>query len=318
MPLPFSLPSFARRRAPACRIGVATDAAALSAAVVQRPSGGRPRVSQRQAFSGPKAMASLAAWQRRNGLLREPTNLLLGHGDDYQIMPIQAPNTLPEERAGAARWLIKDMIDFPAEDASVDCLLVPDSPGSTRTAQALAVVARRASVAQWVQRADEARLPLQSIDIPELALRNLAALPAGNGLRALLHTGLQRTTLVMVWQGELCSYRRFDLGLAQWLAADADGRSALIERLGLDLQRTADAFERQFQAAALTQTWVTQEHPGLALADELAQHVSLSLRRLQLDEWLDLGDGDGPLLDPELGIDHLVAIGAALREDAAP
>jgi MSHA biogenesis protein MshI len=296
---------------------VASDAAGLSAAVVQRPRDGRPRVSQHQAFSGTKAMAALAVWQRKHGLLRQPTNLLLGPADDYHILPIQAPNTAPEERAGAARWLVKDMIDFPAEEASVDCLLVPDTPGSTRTPQALAVAVRRAAVAQWVQRADEVRLPLQSIDIPELALRNLAALPPGDGLRALLHTGLHRTTLVMVWQGELCSYRRFDLGLGQWLAADADGRAALIERLGLDLQRTADAFERQFQAAALTQTWVTQEHPELALADELAPHVSLSLRRLQLDDWLDMAASDTPLLDPATGIDQLLAIGAALREDAA-
>ena len=297
-------------------MGVTADAARFSAAIVQRRAGAKPRVSDCQTFEGDQALAALAAWRRKRGHRSLRTNLLL-NPNDYQILPIEAPDVAPEERAAATRWRIKDMIDFPADEACVDCLLIPAAEGSVRARQALAVVTRRDTVGQWMTRMRQARMELQAIDIPELAVRNLAALLPGDNTTALLHVGLARTTLVMVWKGELCNSRRFDLHAGQILAAGPMAREQLLERLGLDVQRTADAFERQFQAAALGGLWVTQEHASLSLAEELERFVALRVKPFQLKDHLDF-DSDTPLLDPERGIDFVTAIGAALREEAAP
>lgn len=301
--------------APGC-LGVLADAGQASAAVVSRRQGAKPRLTAVHTASGASALATLARWQRRQGQHRSRVNLLLD-GGDYQILPLDVPEVQPEEVANAMRWRVKDMIDFAPEEASIGCLLVPNASDSSRTQQALVVVSRRETIARWIRRSRDAKLDVQSIDVPELALRNLALLAAGEGTCALLHVGLQRSTLVIVWRGELCSLRRFDLRASQYLDASPEGRDTLVERLGHDVQRSSDAFDRQFYAAALGRLWVTQEQAGLALAAPLAGHITLQVRPLVLREWIEI-DSDTPLMDAAIGLDLIPAIGAALREAPAP
>jgi MSHA biogenesis protein MshI len=110
-------------------MGVTADGSRVSAAIVQRRAEAKPRVSAFQAFDGEQAFQALAAWRRQRGTRTLRTNLLL-NPNDYQILPIEAPDVAPEERASATRWRIKDMLDFPAEEACVDCLLIPAAEGS--------------------------------------------------------------------------------------------------------------------------------------------------------------------------------------------
>lgn len=301
--------------APGC-LGVSVDASHATGAVVSRCEGARPRLTAVHMASGDGALAALARWQRHQGLRRANVNLLLD-SEDYQIVPLDAPDVQPDEMADAMRWRVKDLIDFAPEDASIGCLLVPTESGSSRTQQALVVVSRRATIARLISRSRDARLAVQSIDVPELALRNLALLAAGDSACALLHVGLERSTLVIVWRGELCSLRRFDLRASQYLDASPEGREALIERLGQDVQRSSDSFDRQFYAAALGRLWVTQEQDGLDLIAPLGAHITLQVRPLALREWLDV-EIDTPVMDAAQGIDLVPAIGAALREDATP
>lgn len=320
-----SIASFFKSRTPgrassSGTLGVQASDAGMTTAVVRRPPGEKPQLTDYHAFVGAQAMPALATWRRKNGHLGTSANLLLGLGD-YQILPIDMPEMPDAELADAARWKVKDMIDFPAEQASVACVLVPSAdqgaPAAGRSRQALAVVTQRATVAQWMTRSRDAKLALQAIDIPELALRNVAALLPGTAACGLLHVGLTRTTLVMVWQGELCSFRRFDLTASQLLAANDDSRNALIERLALDLQRTSDAFERQFYAAALGPMRVIEEIEGLTLAPLLSQHFSSKVLPFHLREHLDFtGAPTHPLVDADQGIDFIPAIGAALRDEA--
>jgi len=314
MALPSFLRSFSRGADAAGSLGLAVDGNAMSAAVVRRNADVKPRVVACRHFGGGDALHALAAWRRKNGLRRAQANLLLSN-DDYQILPLDAAQLSATELAAAARWKVKDMIDFPPEEASVACVRVPAAEGVGRSRQALAVVTRRRTVVQWMQRAQAAHFELSAIDVPELALRNIAALLPSTAACGLLHVGISRATLVMVWQGELCTFRRFDLRASQLLAADADQREALIERLALDLQRTSDAFERQFHAAALGRMWVTEELPGLELAPALSRYVSPEVLPLKLRECVDV-DADDALIDPAQDVDFIPAIGAALRVEA--
>jgi MSHA biogenesis protein MshI len=295
-------------------LGVAPAEQALHAALVRRPIDGPPQLLDCHAFEGPPALSQLAAWRRKHGWSGAPANLLLEPGD-YQIMPIEVPELPQAELAGVARWKVKDMLDYPAEEASVACVTVPGAEsGSGRPRQALAVVTPRKTVAAWMERCHSSRFELHAIDIPELALRNLAALIPGVAACGLLHVGLVRTTLVMVWQGELCSFRRFEVSARQLLDAGPDERETLLERLALDLQRTSDAFERQFYAAALGPMHVVQEIEGLPLAEMLSRYVSQPVRAFKLHDHLAVSPTQ-PLVDVAANIDFVTAIGAALRDE---
>jgi MSHA biogenesis protein MshI len=310
------LPSFSRPSGAGTSLGVAAEGKGVAAAILRRTAGAQPRLLACHHFDGDQALGALSIWRNGQGLRRSKSNLLLS-ADDYQLLPIETLDLPQGELTDAARWKVKDMIDFPAEEAAVACVLVPAAEGATHMRHALAVVTPRQTVARWMQRTRQAQCQPDTIDIPELALRNILSLLPSGAACGLLHVGLARTTLVMVWRGELCTSRRFDLSAGQLLAADEQRRLALVERLALDLQRSCDAFERQFHAAALGRIWVMQAHPDLALAQALKEHVSLDVQPLDLRECVDI-DAPEALLDPERGIDFIPAIGAALRDTAPP
>lgn len=308
-----SLPRLSRRTVTHGSMGLAVDGECLAAVVLDVSQADAPRLLACHRFAGQGALGAFRQWRRSEGWQLAPAHLLLG-GDDYQLLPIETLELPAAELADAARWKVKDMIDFPAEQASVACVLVPKVDADAHLRQALAVVTPKATVAHWMQRAQQARCGLEAIDIPELALRNLLGLVHLNDNEAcgLLHLGTHRATLVMVWQGELCTFRRLDVTLGHLLQADEERRATQIERLALDLQRTCDAFERQFHTAVLRRLWVTQPAVELNLVDALSRQLTLELHALDLKLLLGV-EGPTLLVDPDNGVDFVPAIGAALR-----
>lgn len=109
--------------------------------------------------------------------------------DDYQLMLIAKPKVTDSELGEAVRWLVKDLIDFPIEEAVVDVF-----PAPTRAGQApkiYVVIARLA----WLTMVDaiiaKAGLNLQCVNIAALAIRNiLSSLPiVGNSAVLLIKEG---------------------------------------------------------------------------------------------------------------------------------
>jgi len=120
------------------------------------------------------AVPPLARLRRERGLTRFRCTTLLG-ASQYQLNAVEAPNVPPEERSGAARWRIKELIDYPVEAATIDVLDIPVE-ASARTHQLYAVSAKNEIVAATVRRFQDAGVPLAAIDIPEMAQRNVSAL----------------------------------------------------------------------------------------------------------------------------------------------
>lgn len=296
-------------------IGITTaSAAAVSAAVIARADDGTLRLKTVESFDGDGALGALSRWQHSSDWRRCRANLLLDDAH-YQLLPVDAPQVPEAELGDALRWKVKDLIDYPAEHASIGAVLVPVASDSVHTRSAWVVVARRDAIAGRMRTARDARLELHSIDVPELALRNLALLASPDGACALLHVGLQRSTLVMVWRGDLCSVRRFDMTASALLDATPEQFESLVERLAQDVQRSADAFERHFHAAALGRLWVLEEQADLALSSALARHITLQVKPMKLADWIGI-DTSRPLMDAKANIDFLPAIGAALRPAA--
>ena len=292
-------------------VGVHCRADHLCLADVARRANAKPRIAAVASFDGPQAMHAMLTWQRQRKGAPAATNLLLA-GADYQLLVLDAPAVPAAERSDALRWGLKDLLDGPVDEAAIDCIEVPAAVRGDAAQRLLTVVSKKATVRDWMRRYRDARVDLSAIDVPELALRNLAVLGAGLDARAFMHLGLDSTHLIIVWQGELCSFRQLDMSGAQYAAASPDQRAEMADRLALEVQRTADSFARQFHTADLSGLDVSSVAALDDLLERLPNLVSLRVAGFRIDEKMDV-EGIDCHADLARRIDFTYAIGAALR-----
>ena len=256
-------------------------------------------------------VATLRRLRRELHLDRYRCMTLLRPGE-YQILQIDTPNVPRAEATSAARWRIKEMIDYPVESATVDAVFIPGG-AEARNGHMLVVAAKTETVAAAIQPFNEADIALEVIDIPEFAQRNLARwleLP-GRGL-ALLAFDERGGLLTFSSEGELYQSRRIEISQKSF-GGDAESRKGVYDRLVLELQRSLDHFDRQFRQVTVARIMITPVPGAEGLREHLAATLDVPVALLHLSEIMDF-----PHI-PELHEDARQAqcvqlIGAALRE----
>jgi MSHA biogenesis protein MshI len=242
-----------------------------------------------------------------------PISLVLRPAD-YKLRLLDAPNVPADELKSAVRWQIQDMIDFHANDGTVDVLQVPHPEHLTHVRQIFAVAAKNTLLAEETAIASNAGLDLGIIDIIETAQRNLAARVEVSG-RALAVFSFTETgaLLTLTLDGELCMVRT--LGVSQALL-DSAGVDDVLERLTLEIQRTLDHFDRQFGGIPVDRLLLLPMEQAGRLRDGLAGNLALPVDVFKLADALDLSAvPDADALPPAC----MHAIGAALRmEETKP
>jgi MSHA biogenesis protein MshI len=258
---------------------------------------------------------ALRGLRRSRALQRQRTVAVLPWAH-YQLLPMDAPEVPREEWRDALRWRLKDMVEFPIDNAGIELLEVPGGPAQRRAPALIAVAAPHTSLAPLADAGNDAGLPWHAIDVPETALRNLAALAAlvdnPDRGQALLHVGAQHSTLVVTWQGELMLARHIDVTYTQLTDSDEAMRQQSFERASLELQRTLDSVERQFSQANLARLLVA---PGAPLAEFIryvGDLVYVPVAAFELGALIDLS-AVPELSDAVEQAAYLPAIGAALR-----
>lgn len=318
MPLRIALPSWltskGKKREPN-HLGVVLSPGRLAVAVIREGDQGKPILVAYESFVDDPDLNQVGKWLKTQSLGIESVTFSLP-SDDYHMLQMETPSVPAAERADAMRWRIKDMIEFPVAEASVDCLVLPAPNGEGEGMHSWAVVAHQDRIADWMHRARKAKLDLTAIDIPEAALRNLLVVHPADQATAFLRLSSTGGALVVAWRGELCSFRRFnDLNVAHFSSADIMTRQHLLERLALEVQRTADAFERQFYGTVIERVWVEQSVPEIDLVQQLAPHVSVRLHAFDLHESFEIGIRAAEALQrTQAPKPSLIALGVALRE----
>lgn len=253
---------------------------------------------------------------RRSPELRGLRSVALLPREHYQLLPLDAPDVPRESWRDAVRWQLKDMVDFPVEDAGIDLLEIPADASQRGRAGLLAAVAPRSVLQALVQCGDEARMPWQAIDLPDTALRNLCAL-GEDGARgvALLWLGERHGTLVITAMGELLMARPIELTLAQVEPSDgpAPETTAAWDRAALEILRTLDHCERLFNRVGIGHLAICPSHASGFIA-HLGGLVDLPVQPYALESHVDI-DAVPALADPAEQARYLCAIGAALRPD---
>ena len=291
-----------KRRADAKgRIGLCLERNRIAIAVVTRVADqaflSRCEVLPVDAAGGAEA---LAAAVRDAGLPRYPVSAVLA-ASDYQIALVEAPDVPPAELRAAMRWRLKDAIDFRIEEAVIDLFELPAQNRGSRAHMVYAVAAKRAAVDLWAA-ALAASTAFDVVDVPELCLRNLAAVTAyAPGGVALLHFGANSATVILVRGRAFYFARQMDLQAAR----NAGG-------IVLELQRSLDYYERHFDQPPITRIAISPAGPRAeALAAELKRETGFEVSPLDLNEVLQCA---GPI-DAATQSACLLAVGAALREE---
>lgn len=232
---------------------------------------------------------SLAQAYKGFGFDRKARCATLLMAGDYQISAVEAPNVPEAELKTAMRWRMKDVIDFPVEQAVYDLLEIPPSSGAGGHARWIYVVAARSELVKtYVERFDDAKVPLSVIDIPETAQRNIATLyeREGRGV-GLLYFDDAGGMLTVTSGGELYLARRFDFTMAQIRQENDAYREDLYSRILLELQRTLDNFERQHSQIVLSRIMLGPEPEPTPLAEYLRDNLGIEVAPVALDEVLD-------------------------------
>lgn len=297
------------------RAGVALDGAYAGLARIRRPQEGRPSLAIRRLAAEGNWLDEASHQAEDLSLQRTATSCVLSAGA-YQLQPIEMPNVPRDEVLAAIRWRLKDLIDFPLDDAVVELLEMPphSNPGAPHTAYA--VVTRRAEVMQQIERMNTADLNMDVIDIPELCLRNIAVmLPQDKDGVAFLHFGDDCGYLTITRQGVLHLTRHLDTGRRALAAASSDEfiLKELISGIALELQRSLDYYESHYDCRPVTQIVLGPGADLDALSLGLAQDLGVSVEMLDLQDLFHLEDELSPVVQGSC----LLAVGAALRADAA-
>lgn len=294
-------------------VGVQFNDDGVALVLVQALQAQQPRVSHCEWLAEPDAdrqEATLTRSVEEAGLKHRHCNLVLAP-QDYNLLLVEAPKVPANELREALRWRVRDLIDFPVDEAVLDAFLLPEDRSRGAKRMAYVAVARRELITQRVAEIKAAQLQLEAIDIPELALRNLILrccdTERGVALVKLVEGG---GSLHIVRGEDLHLARRFNLPYKAGLLDDLPA-----EALILELQRSLDYFERQMRQAPPGQLVITGENVSAdKLTPEIQEGLPVSARLFDPTQALSFADEVNEPLLPLC----FEALGAALRQPDQP
>lgn len=305
------------------KLGVKFDAGWMSVvrqgdridlAHVIRAAGNPPQIKLCDSFriEGSEADA-LSRLAHSHGMKRYRCTTLLRESD-YRMAQFDAPTVPAAERVQALRWRLKDVVDFPVDDAAVAVADIPTE--GSRQASVFAVAASAAVVGERMALFHEKKIPLEAIDVPEMAVRNVAVLfeEANRGLAFLLLTQ-DEGLLTITCGGELYLSRRIEVAMAELVKADEERRRQMLERLALELQRTLDNFDRQYGFVSVSRLVVASEVDCAGTVATIAENLYLPVQVADFSTVLDFA-ALPELRSTERQAQSVLAIGAALRSEA--
>jgi len=299
---------FKRVLARQTRAGVVRDRTHAGLACIERHDDGRLSLRARVVETDEEGAAVEAM-----RLGKTPVSSVLT-ADAYQLQLVEVPNVPADEKLAAVRWRIKDLIDIPLDEAVVEMFEMPRHANAGTAPTAYAVVTRSAEVRQQIDLMQQADLRLDVIDIPELCIRNIAALlPQDADGVAFLHFAEDRGYLTVTRKGVLHIVRHIDHGLRN--LAEAAGDALLLQDriagITLEVQRSLDYYESHYDCRPITEL-VLGPGTGLdALPAALTEQLGLTVTRIALEDLFSVEDE----LSPEDQGGCLLAVGAALRSD---
>ena len=319
------VPGLRQQAQPQNQLGLAMSPHGLALAGVLRAPGATPRLTSceyyplsRQADPG----LTLRTVVLQHGIDRAASFRLVLNPDEYQLHLVESPDVPDSELREAVRWRIRDLIDFPVDEAAIDVFDMPQQAGARRETGKMmcVVVARNPVIAQKAAMVNRSGGELDVIDITDLALRNVLALtPADATGAALLYVEPAYSMILITGESALYLSRRIWIGgneLAALAGQDAQGSEfkRVADALALELLRSLEYYETHFSRPGVEALYIAPLGAADAtLMSYLGQAIGVDVKGLDLNALLEVPE---PMTN-EQQARSLLAIGAALRYERA-
>ncbi len=246
-------------------------------------------------------------------------NTLLGY--DLKTLPVSWVLTSPEfkllqidkidvplhELSNAARWKVKDLIDYPVNEAAIDVFPIPPhGPGGHRKILSV-VVTKKSHLQKGNDLFSSCGVHLNAIDISSLALMNVVKLLKNIPSEiALFHVSNSSCSVLLCSNKDLYMVHRVQIPVER-LESDAKRISSV---LATELRRVYDYFIKQLGFPEPTALYFTPSiHSTKNLQEELSQDFSGEIKDIDITEIIDIKCD----LTPALRTHAFLAIGGALR-----
>lgn len=259
----------------------------------------RPAPAEQQA-------AVLKAMVAERGLEGLSVNLVL-HPATYQMLLLDSPDIPPEELRDAMRWRVKELINEPLDQVVVDAFPLPLDAYRGRSRMAYCAVLGKAQMQRWGEMIKHAGLRLASIDVTEMAFRNLGLLAGAEGMNLALLRLRSSEGLICVQHGiDLYMARRIEHGLEQ--------AGQEFSTVTLEIQRSLDYFESQLGKGYINRLLLLpMKRDGATALQALSNGLAVKLQALDLRGLF--VDQPAAEMDEQVQAYCITAVGAALRQE---
>ena len=232
----------------------------------------------------------------------------------YKLFHLPLPNVDEAELKSALRWSIKDLVDFPVEDAVIDVFRVPVK--ENREEKVYVAVTPRVVVQKTINFIRKTGLTLSAIDIEALSLGNVIEQVEGQerGI-AVLHFGHESGSANLYSNSTLYISRKIDTGLQRMQEIQTqDGAEQVYESIILELQRSLDFYESEHSRPSISKILVAPRHPALQeFCDYVSNNSGMKIELVNLSQIYP----ESTVLDDEIQANCLLAIAAASRKNEA-
>ncbi len=237
----------------------------------------------------------------------------LMNSEAYQLLMVEVPDVPKDEVIEAMRWRIKDLIGFPVEQAVIDVFDIPDQKSSGD--MVYVVVAKEEVIAKRVKLMLGAGFELSSIDIMELAMRNIASyLPENEQGVAMVWLGMHSGSITLTKESVLYftrhltgSEKLFGALYSEAVTAEMEG---WLDTVIIEIQRTLDFYESQYHEPPVSGVvLVPLIKPVEGLTEYLSSQLGIQVRYIDLENLFEMDAN----MDREKVALCIPAIGAALN-----
>lgn len=212
---------------------------------------------------------------------------------DYVLMPVGNLPVASEEIDSAVRWHVKDRINYPVNEASINHFTLPNLGQLSKEDFIYAIVAKKKFLETTSSMIMQTGLALDTIDIPEFALRNFVTLSSAlqdsfqNSI-GLIEVHPSRASLLVMEKGQIKFLRQIE-----WNKKNG------LETLSTEIQRSLYFYENELGQSQVQKFYISPSYQ--TFFPEFKQSLPFETQNLEFDQLKD--------------IRCFTALGGALREE---